>query len=79
MCANLANVLQQGGQAGVVRGIHAENEPHPVPARLDLTAFAGPAASRGERLPEPFRSRWAEFDGHSALLHEATVTNPDLA
>ncbi len=40
-----ANALQQTSQAGVGGGVGPQDEPCPVPARLDLAAVAGPAAS----------------------------------
>jgi hypothetical protein len=66
----VANPLQQASQASVGRGLRAEDEPRSVPARLDLAALAGPAASLGHCPPEPFRPRRAE-------LHRYKSFHPD--
>jgi hypothetical protein len=63
----MANPLQQAGQAGVGGGVPAQQEPHPVAARLDLAALAGPAFSLRQRLPEPFRPRRAELHPQQTL------------
>ena len=65
-----ANPLQQGGEGGVGGGVFTEDEARSVPAGLDLGALAGPAASLGQSLPEPFRAGRAELHRQQALHRE---------
>jgi hypothetical protein len=52
----VANPLEQPGQARVDRSVLAEDEPHPVPARLALAALTRPALSLSHGLLEAFRA-----------------------
>jgi hypothetical protein len=73
----VTNPLQQPRHAGVRGRILAENEAHPVPARLELAALAHPAASFSQRLPEPLRARRAELHPHQPL-HPDQPNQPRL-
>jgi hypothetical protein len=74
----VAHAPEQRGQRGVGRGLLAQKERRPVPARLDLAAFAGAPLRLGERLAEALRARRAELDREEAL-HLYHGNRPGLA